>query len=275
MKKEIRKFVSKRIALLLGLCMFAIYLFQCQDIYAANCISTYVEYDGKIYDGNKLSDETLKWLEWYKSLPLELQEQISYEPAELSNNDNWTKVLNVNLKADLFGEKTIGVMRLPDDLPTVYYGAPYYNPSYWNSKKNITHANCYAYALNYRTKEEKKLQPGDLSGNRFKELTKASIEKAAKADAPYLKYTITNTTKTAAQNRNQYKIALVIAPNSDYHWYIQNRDGYWSHKRGVGYATNLDSNGEKILDPQVCGRNYGNGLNYSVFCGYYMVTVLP
>lgn len=58
---------------------------------------------------------------------------------------------------------------------------------------------------------------------------------------------------------------------TDYHWYIQNRDGYWSHKRGLEEISNLDASGKKITDPQTCNRNYGNNFNYSVFCGYYLV----
>lgn len=43
----------------------------------------------------------------------------------------------------------------------------------------------------------------------------------------------------------EYKVALVIAPGLDYHWYIQNKDGYWSHKRGLSKVTNVDADGKK------------------------------
>ena len=81
---------------------------------------------------------------------------------------------------------------------------------------------------------EGKLQPGNPSGKRYTSLTKSAIEKAVKADGPYLGSgrEITNSSKNATPGKNQYKVALVIAPNSDYHWYVQNKNGYWSHKRG-------------------------------------------
>ena len=73
--------------------------------------------------------------------------------------------------------------------------------------------------------------------------------------------------------KKEYKVALVIAPGKDYHWYQQNKDGYWSHKRGLTQASNVDASGKKIKNPKTCNRNYGNDLNYSNFCGYYMVKV--
>ena len=62
----------------------------------------------------------------------------------------------------------------------------------------------------------------------------------------------------------EYKVVLVIAPNRDYHWYVLNTNGYWSHKRGHSRVTNVDASGKRITNPQTCNRNYGN-LNYSVF----------
>ena len=68
----------------------------------------------------------------------------------------------------------------------------------------------------------------------------------------------------------EYKVALVIAPNKDYHWYVLNTNGYWSHKRGHSKVTNVDASGKRITNPRTCNRNYGS-LNYSVFCGFYIV----
>lgn len=62
-------------------------------------------------------------------------------------------------------------------------------------------------------------------------------------------------------------------PDMDYHWYRQNPDGTWSHKRGQSAVIDYDATGNTIYDPQVCDRNYG-GLNYSVFVGYFAVSPL-
>lgn len=252
--------------------MLLAFLVQVPEIYAKGSSGDYVEYNGKLYDTSVLSEDTIEWLEWYNSLSLDLQEMVSNEPAELTSvgSDEMVSRLVIN-NTYLNGIGSISIQKIPDDFPPLFRYAPAYNPSYWNAAENIKHANCYAYCLNYRTKNEGKLQPGDLAGKRFTSLTKNAIIKAAKADAPYLEYKITATTKTAVPRKNQYKIALVIAPNADYHWYIQNRDGYWSHKRGFEKISNLDASGKKIQDPQNCDRKYGNRLDYSVFCGYFMV----
>ncbi len=73
-----------------------------------------------------------------------------------------------------------------------------------------------------------------------------------------------------------YKVALVIAPNQDYHWYRQNSDGTWSHKPGNGYVIKTDYQSQVIYDPQYCDRRYNYGgtvINYSVFCGFYQVNI--
>ena len=74
-----------------------------------------------------------------------------------------------------------------------------------------------------------------------------------------------------------YKIALVIdndGNRQDFHWYRQNPDGTWSHKRGQGIVNNLDASGKIIYDPATADRNYSNDCNYTVFAGYYMVTAM-
>jgi hypothetical protein len=65
-------------------------------------------------------------------------------------------------------------------------------------------------------------------------------------------------------------VALVVDPNRDYHWYRQNPDGSWSHKRGHTAVTNVDASGRLIWDPEAANRNYGS-YNYSAFGGYFCV----
>ena len=139
--------------------------------------------------------------------------------------------------------------------------------------ENIRRANCYAYSMDVLKTTEGKLQPGNVSRQRFASITKSDIEKAVKADGPYLGSgrKITNSTKNATPGKNQYKVALVISPCFDYHWYVQNRNGYWSHKRGLTEIPNVDASGNKISVSQSCDRDYSYGANYSTFCGYYLV----
>lgn len=214
-----------------------------------------VYYNGKPIAVSTLSEETITWLEWYNSLDSDEQIAINYVPAELSSlTSNSTRI---EVKDALLSR----------------LGPPVYNPSYWNDPSRIKKANCYAYSMDVICGSEMKLQPGQLAGQQFQYLTKASIYAAAQADGPYLGNgrTIVETTASATPGSNQFKVALVIAPGVDYHWYILNSNGRWSHKRGWTAVTDKDASGNYIYDPSSCDRNY-SGANYSQFCGYFMVT---
>ena len=82
----------------------------------------------------------------------------------------------------------------------------------------------------------------------------------------------------ATCSSGSYKVALVLdlsVPNLDYHWYRQNPDGTWSHKRGSTEVINYDASNNIIVDPEIADRNYtGSGLNYSIFVGFFEVTPL-
>ena len=63
-----------------------------------------------------------------------------------------------------------------------------------------------------------------------------------------------------------YKVALIVG--SDYHWYRQNPDGFWSHKPGGTEVTNVDEQDNSIIDPQYAEWND----RYKKFIGYFAVT---
>lgn len=71
------------------------------------------------------------------------------------------------------------------------------------------------------------------------------------------------------------KIALVIDPMDDYHFYRQDPNGYWSHKPGSQPVTRLDADGVLILDPKTANRDYkttqNKDLNYTLFCDFFCV----
>ncbi len=75
------------------------------------------------------------------------------------------------------------------------------------------------------------------------------------------------------------KIALVLDTESDlfggefydYHWYVEHKDGCWSHKRGLSEASILDSSNQIIQNPALAGRTYGNGQSYNCFVGYFKI----
>lgn len=156
-----------------------------------------------------------------------------------------------------------------------------YDPEGYES--GTCYMNCYAYATlrACALTPNKKIQPGEVSGQTFSSLTEDSIISAVKRDLGSSIFY--KTTANEVPKNGFRKVALVIAPGQDYHWYAQNSDGYWSHKQGLSPITNLDASGNRISNPQTCNRNYfsvykntkGNAftvnINYSQFCGFYMV----
>lgn len=168
-------------------------------------------------------------------------------------------------------------LTVPTALPLGGYESDYI-PGFWNQSSIIEKANCYTYALSFGGTP---LDPGwlaeDYSLNKSC-LSQQKINTLILKDAPYL-YELGlasnqncwhNSSKLAVPS-NGYKVALVIALGKDYHFYRQDSNGYWSHKRGKGSVCNVDASGNLIADPQACDRNYTDvSYDYSVFCDFYV-----
>jgi hypothetical protein len=98
----------------------------------------------------------------------------------------------------------------------------------------------------------------------------AVVEKLMMMDVPDIR----RTTFKARCRRGTSKIGLVVHPGEDYHYYRQDKDGWWSHKDGANPVKRYDAEGEPIWDPKTAARDYrprGSFLNYTDFCGYYCV----
>lgn len=62
-------------------------------------------------------------------------------------------------------------------------------------------------------------------------------------------------------------IAMVVWPNTDFHFFRRDAEGWWSQKRGDTFVTNTYPNGSVVLDvedPAILG-------SYKLFCGYFHV----
>lgn len=164
---------------------------------------------------------------------------------------------------------------------------PPYEPHHWNGTKEIreTH-NCFAYAMNINDPKQivdcKKNQdcnvpfhqPGSASGHNGFTSTrdKSCSEMIARilGDNPGIRMS----TFTAQCPKETSKIAIVVDPKEDYHFFRQDTNGWWSHKPGGTPVTNKDSSGRAIYDPKIANRNYlidGGHLNYNMFCSYLCV----
>jgi hypothetical protein len=167
---------------------------------------------------------------------------------------------------------------------------PVYNPDIYNTDKTIRHShNCFAYAFGVLDKAQKDKcaktkdcnvafhGPGIKSGYRRlkgedgKTCADTMARTLADSDGGYA------IGFTGRCRRGYSKIATVVDPDADFHYYRQDNSGRWSHKPGAMPVTELDSNGNPIYDPAIAGRrypvdvNHNHELDYTGFCGYYCI----
>lgn len=240
-----------------------------------------IYYDGTAYSTDVLSERTIEWIKAYNELPRAEQELVNSIPPEiLALTRSTSRSTDAILEAGYDDNNTsFSRFRAASSLLPTSGGEPVYNPEYWNDASRIKRANCYAYSMDVISSAEKKLQPGAPAGAEYTRYTPENIKAAAFKDGPYLGNgrSMAPTTSTATSTSKSYKVALVVTEENirfpDYHWYVQNSDGYWSHKRGDGKAQDVDASGNYITDPQTCDRDYIS-YNYNVWGGYIMVTRL-
>jgi hypothetical protein len=136
-------------------------------------------------------------------------------------------------------------------------GLPTYTPAFWNSTWTVRwNNNCYNYSNNKRT--DTFAQPGRASGSAVTDMHCPAVHAAAAADG------IPALPASGACQSSRCKIALVVSPFHDYHWYRLDRNGLWTHKPGHTAATNLDNSNHPITNPETADRG-----KYTDFCGYF------
>lgn len=160
---------------------------------------------------------------------------------------------------------------------------PRYRPEKYNKTRRIRDShNCFAYAFDHleippeEECNEKACpvpfhQPGRRSGypkwSEVKGKRCPDLISRLRADI----HGIETTTFTRKCPKGTSKIALVVDPSEDYHFYRQDSNGYWSHKPGAMPVTNLDATGRLIYDPALATRKYvskSGDLDYTEFCSY-------
>ncbi|AOT06879.1 hypothetical protein [Pseudoalteromonas luteoviolacea] len=155
------------------------------------------------------------------------------------------------------------------EYPKMVYFTPAYNAGYWNTGNNHQfYNNCYNYAANRTSPTNAKSQPGFASGHLgFRSDNGRScygVIQGAKSDGFVEVPRSQWASKKADTTGDKTLMALVLAPQRDYHWYRRDSQGKWSHKPGSTAATNLDNSGNIIHDPQSANRGI-----YDTFCGYF------
>ena len=208
------------------------------------------------------------------------------EPACQCYTNNGEACTNTVVKGKLFCPNHVQCPLSP-----LSRAEPAYNPERYNSDPSIYKShNCYSYSMNVidpklvqkcRRNTKKNTcrqhfhQPGALHGDRFSLNTETRrtcpiVEKLMKSDVP----DIVKTTFHDQCPRDKSKIALVVDPGEDYHYYRQDSDGLWSHKDGSNKVKRYDAFKSSIANPELASRDYriqGSDLNYEDFCGFYCV----
>lgn len=162
-------------------------------------------------------------------------------------------VIQLSLVALLSSAVTYADALGPAYVPKVYL-------PFWNSDQTQALNNCYNYATNRASGDF--AQPGQAAGVSFASLRCVDVLAAAGKD---LGVTATGFFPFGGKNDDTL-IALVVAPDSDFHWYRRGDDGLWSHKPGGDEATTLDNSGHDITSPETADR-----AEYIDFCGYFRV----
>ena len=150
---------------------------------------------------------------------------------------------------------------------------PDYEPWKWNDKDYIkNYHNCYSYAFDdYQGKRTGKAQPGYFAHYppiNNTEYNCDDIYKRIKKDNPSIRET--NINKKCSKGSYKAFFALDPEGDTDYHFYRQDSNGYWSHKPGRSNVVDVDAQKKKIKNPALADRNYGT-YNYKIPCKFFCV----
>lgn len=144
---------------------------------------------------------------------------------------------------------------------------PHYRPSIWNQEEHIKSHNCYSYFLDdIKENQFSKPQPGKYSGLKKDYSSCDSMVKRVLADNPDIQLA---SAESSCPN-GFYKGFLALDRGKDYHFYRQDSNGFFSHKRGRNPVSNKDASGNFIVQPHDSNRDFGD-YNYASTCGYLCV----
>ena len=147
-----------------------------------------------------------------------------------------------------------------------------YSPNRWNQAGIRESHNCLAYAFNdydpYRRQFPHPGVKGGMERPVGADFFCPKMNQRLMRDNPDLKVVSHNQTCPSGTN----KVAMFVDPGTDYHFYRQDSNGYWSHKPGERKATNLDESGRRIRDPvRSDRRDEVERLDYSDHCMTFCV----
>eukprot|EP00658_Telonema_sp_P-2_P021237 TRINITY_DN18447_c0_g2_i1.p2 TRINITY_DN18447_c0_g2~~TRINITY_DN18447_c0_g2_i1.p2 ORF type:complete len:140 (-),score=20.17 TRINITY_DN18447_c0_g2_i1:216-635(-) len=105
-------------------------------------------------------------------------------------------------------------------------------------------------------------QPGQGSGQKWAANTCEDVKQAATRDG--LEWH--GTSLPSGEGPSGHYVALLIWPDTNFHWIRRDAGGKWSHKPGGTAVRNVDNNQKEITDP-----SKSNFSPWTQFCGYMHV----
>lgn len=133
---------------------------------------------------------------------------------------------------------------------------PPFNPAPWMNDIVRGNNNCYNYANIKITNTF--AQPGRGSTGIYTAMTAAAVRAASVNDGLVI---AANGNFPA---RTRHVVALVVEDGVDFHWYLRDSDGKWSHKPGTCSVTRTDNSGNLITDPSSASVDM-NGYRFVCF----------
>jgi len=154
-----------------------------------------------------------------------------------------------------------------------------YDPINWKKVENKQ--NCYAYAFNqHRDNKLNYPQMGEFGVidfakhyNEDRDFSCSPYEYRILSDNPHI-YKVRHTEPC---KKGYYKSYFVVAPDKDFHWYRQDKDGSYSHKPGQLNIRNTDYSNKKIKNPIFANRTNNTSkknneiLDYSIVCNTFCI----
>lgn len=153
---------------------------------------------------------------------------------------------------------------------------PEYRPKIWNARPAQEFNNCYAYQFDaLDASRTKKPQPGELSGMEPLDSESFTCDRLRSRISSDYPSTLFLPLKAAEEPCpcGYYKGFMALDPrpgNKDYHFWRQDRDGFYSHKPGDLPAVNVDGDGRLIDNPLTANRNT-DSFQYSEPCFFMCV----
>jgi len=102
------------------------------------------------------------------------------------------------------------------------------------------------------------------------QLQRQKLEAALTKDFNYFGGSWAEINASDQPREGYFKVALVLSPGVDYHWYREIPNGQWGHKPSIDSARLTDASGYLIYQPQSSDRDFTPTYpNYTDFIAFY------